>query len=88
METSKMPQTDTLLGATSDRPARPPRRILVVDDETMIRELVTDVLSRSGYEVDTAEDGAIAWDKLQHQHYDLLVTDNTMPKLSGIDLIK
>ncbi|MBC8001615.1 MAG: response regulator [Opitutaceae bacterium] len=88
METSKMPQTDTLLGATSGRPSRPPRRILVVDDETMIRDLVTDVLSRSGYEVDTAEDGAIAWDKLQHQHYDLLVTDNTMPKLSGIDLIK
>ena len=88
-----MEKTNTLLverptDTSAGRPARPPRRILVVDDEVMIREMVTDFLSRSGYQVDTAADGAAAWDILQSQRYDLLVTDNRMPKVSGLELIK
>ena len=46
-----------------------------------------DVLIRSGYEVDIAENGAAAWGALQSNHYDLLVTDNDMPELSGIELL-
>jgi len=65
----------------------PSRRILFVDDESPIRELVTEVLSRSGYRVDAAEDGAVAWDILQSGRYDLLVTDNIMPKVSGVELL-
>lgn len=66
----------------------PPARILVVEDDIFIRQLNTEVLLRSGYEVDVAEDGAAAWDTLQHNRYDLLITDNNMPKLSGVDLVK
>jgi DNA-binding response OmpR family regulator len=64
------------------------RRILVVDDDIFIRQLNTQVLIRSGYEVDAAEDGAVAWDALQLNSYDLLITDNNMPKVSGIELLK
>ena len=65
-----------------------PQRILVVDDEPCIRQLSTEVLIQSGYQVDAAEDGVVAWEALQHNRYDLLVTDNNMCRLSGIGLIK
>jgi DNA-binding response OmpR family regulator len=65
-----------------------PHRILVVDDDISIRQLNTAVLSRSGYHVDAAEDGAVAWDTLQLNRYDLVVTDNHMPKMSGLELLK
>jgi two-component system alkaline phosphatase synthesis response regulator PhoP len=38
--------------------------------------------------VDAAEDGAVAWDTLQLNGYDLMVTDNSMPRVSGVDLLK
>jgi len=66
----------------------PPRRILVVDDEECLRELSTQVLIHSGYNVDAAEDGAVAWDTLQHNSYDLLIADNNMPNVSGVELLK
>ncbi len=66
----------------------PRQRILVVEDDSMIRQLNTAALIESGYHVDTAEDGAAAWDALQRNSYDLLITDNGMPKVSGIELLK
>ena len=63
-------------------------RILVVEDDSGIRQLIAEVLKRSGYHVDAAEDGAAAWDMLQLNGYDLLVTDNKMPKVSGVELLK
>ena len=75
-------------GAPLQSPANPPRRILVVEDDGDIRRLNTEVLIRYGYHVDAAEDGAIAWDALQLNRYDLVVTDNNMPKVSGVDLLK
>lgn len=65
-----------------------PDCILVVDDDADMRQLSTEALVQAGYEVDVAEDGAVAWDKLQLKSYDLLVTDNNMPKVSGVELIK
>ena len=41
----------------------------------------------SGYHVDAAANGAVAWDTLQHNRYDLLITDNQMPKVTGVELI-
>ena len=64
------------------------QRILVVDDEPFIRMLNAKVLMRFGYQVDTAEDGAAAWQALNAKSYDLLITDHTMPKLSGVELLK
>jgi two-component system OmpR family response regulator len=65
-----------------------PSRILLVDDDRDIRELFTKVLMYSGYEVDAAADGADAWNILQNKTYDLLITDNEMPNLTGIELLK
>jgi CheY-like chemotaxis protein len=65
-----------------------PHRILVVEDEPLMRHLNTKMLIDAGYHVDAAEDGAAAWDTLQAKSYALLITDNTMPKVSGIELIR
>ena len=63
-------------------------RILVVDDDEDFRSLNTEVLFNSGYQVDTAADGALAWDSLQINRYDLLLTDYGLPKVNGLNLIK
>jgi DNA-binding response OmpR family regulator len=69
-------------------PTNAPHRILVAEDDGDIRRLNTEILIHSGYEVDAAEDGDAAWNNLQANSYDLLVTDNDMPKVSGVELIK
>lgn len=66
----------------------PHQRILVVDDDEDLRRLNTELLANSGYRVDAAPDGALAWDSLRNNSYDLLLTDHDMPKMSGRDLIK
>jgi CheY-like chemotaxis protein len=66
----------------------PARHILVVDDEPLLRRLLSELLTDVDYQVDTAEDGAAGWEKLQSQNYDLLVTDNQMPKVSGVELVR
>ena len=66
----------------------PPCRILLVEDEPHIRQLNTGALIHSGYHVDVAEDGAAAWEALDADSYDLMITDNNMPRLTGIDLLK
>jgi DNA-binding response OmpR family regulator len=62
--------------------------ILVVEDDTLLLRLNTMLLARSGYEVDAAADGAAAWQALSACSYDLLITDNNMPKVSGVELLK
>ena len=66
----------------------PPEHILVVEDDIFLRRLNTQVLERSGYEVDAAADGAAAWKELNTDTYDLLITDNSMPKVTGVELLK
>jgi DNA-binding response OmpR family regulator len=66
----------------------PRHRVLVVDDDDDTRSLNTEVLVCSGYKVDTAADGAIAWETLQLNTYDLLLTDHDMPNLTGFELLK
>ena len=68
--------------------ANPPARILVVDDDADICRLNTELLLSAGYDVNHAEDGAGAWDELQCNAYDLLVTDHHMRKLCGVGLLK
>ena len=76
------------LNAQAPAAAFPPQHILVAEDDVAIRLLNTVMLSRSGYEVDGAEDGAAAWEALNADTYDLLITDNSMPKVTGIELLK
>lgn len=79
-------------GAALQCKERPPRRILVVEDEPDIRRLNVEVLESSGYQVDTAEDGKAGWEALhatRHapESYALLITDHDMPELSGLALV-
>jgi DNA-binding response OmpR family regulator len=60
----------------------------LAEDDRNIRQLSTQVLVRSGYHVDAAEDGAAAWEALQIKAFNLLITDNNMPKLTGVELVK
>ncbi|PYR19939.1 MAG: Fis family transcriptional regulator [Acidobacteria bacterium] len=67
---------------------RRPARILVVDDERSMRELLAIVLRREGYEVLLAENGRAAIDLLEHEPVDLLISDIKMPDLSGVDVLR
>jgi two-component system cell cycle response regulator CpdR len=64
------------------------RRILVVEDDDDIRRFNAEALIGSGYHVEAAVDGAQGWEALNASPYDLLITDNHMPKLTGVELIK
>src|SRR6478609_4187458 len=65
-----------------------PYRILVVDDDESLRQLNSEVLTQSGYEVEAADDGDVAWETLQLTSYDLLITDQKMARVCGIELLK
>lgn len=65
-----------------------PVSILVVDDESSIRELLKEYLSLEGYKVDTAENGHDAYAYLKKTYYDLVLTDLEMPGMNGIELLE
>ena len=88
MNTISNTHSDKAAIAPTPNQTKKHQRILVVDDEPHIRQLSAEALALSGYQVVTAEDGAIAWDALQLQSYNLLVTDNNMCRLTGIGLVK
>jgi two-component system response regulator PilR (NtrC family) len=67
---------------------RRPPRILVVDDEPSMRELLAIVLRREGYEVLLAENGRVAIHLLEREPVDLLISDIKMPDLSGVDVLR
>jgi two-component system chemotaxis sensor kinase CheA len=67
-------------------PARPPARLLVVDDAFTIRELQRSILERVGYEVATAADAEAALRMLAEQPADLVLTDVEMPGMDGFAL--
>src|ERR1043166_410421 len=82
-------ETPTLPNAAPARRltvVEPRARILYVDDEPQLRRLSELVLARSGYDVDTAADGAEAWAAFLDMNYHLLITDNDMPRLTGLEL--
>lgn len=67
-------------------PAR--ARVLVVDDEETIRNLLSKTLALADYEVDVVADGRMAIDRMRVIHYDLLITDLRMPELDGLSVIR
>jgi putative nucleotidyltransferase with HDIG domain len=62
-------------------------RILVVDDEPVIREVLSDLLTSQGYVVRTAENGAVAFQELMENPYNLVLTDLKMPVMGGEELL-
>ncbi|HZF48247.1 MAG TPA: HD domain-containing phosphohydrolase [Polyangiaceae bacterium] len=67
---------------TDERP-----RILVVDDEKVIRDMLADFLDTEGFQVRTAEDGTSALGELSRGHFDLILSDLKMPRMGGIALL-
>ena len=63
-------------------------RVLVVDDEAGIRKVVRDSLEREGHEVTTCVDGREALEQLDDEKYDLIVTDLSMPRTDGLELVR
>jgi excisionase family DNA binding protein len=66
--------------------ARP--RVLVVDDEASIRDLLAKTLALAEYEVDVAPDGRSALDRMRMYPYDLLIADLKMPGMDGLSVIR
>ena len=62
-------------------------RILVVDDEQVIRDMLADFLAMEGYAVETAEDGVAAVERLEAHPFDLVLSDLKMPRMGGIALL-
>jgi len=63
-------------------------KLLLVEDDQFLRELYADTLKGEGYNLDTAEDGAIAYQKIQKDGLDLILLDIILPKMNGLDIIK
>jgi DNA-binding response OmpR family regulator len=85
--------TSQVLGAEKNSPVthcgnNTIHRILVVDDDDDSRRFNAEALTFSGYRVDAAADGVAGWEALSSDRYDLLITDNGMPRLSGIELVQ
>lgn len=63
-------------------------KVLVVDDDKFMRDMLSALLASDGYSVQTASDGAIAWQLLDSgQPFDVVVSDRTMPNMTGLDLL-
>lgn len=64
-------------------------KILVVDDFSTMRRIVRNILKQLGYSnIEEAEDGVIALQKLKSDRFDFVVSDWNMPNMSGLDLLK
>jgi DNA-binding NtrC family response regulator len=64
------------------------RTVLVVDDEKDMVDLIATTLKKDNYSVHSASDGNKAIEKIRGNHYDLVITDLKMPKVSGMDILK
>jgi DNA-binding NtrC family response regulator len=63
-------------------------RVLVVDDDKSVREMISSLIREMGEEVEIAVNGADAWKKIKQTPFDLVITDLKMPKMDGINLLK
>src|SRR6187401_1462795 len=87
---SQRPRT-VRAAASSSRTATPVAgrpRVLVVDDEASIRDLLAKTLALAEYDVDLAPDGRTALERLRIIPYDLLITDLKMPGVDGLTVIR
>ena len=73
-----------LLAGKRMQPPKP--RILLVDDDVRVRDMLRDVMATFGYDVDVAGDGRTGVEKFREQRIDVIVTDFMMPGITGLDL--
>jgi DNA-binding response OmpR family regulator len=88
MKDSELLQAGEPAGASVQCPTNSSHRILVVDDDSDLRLLYADILAPRGHHVDAAEDGAAGWEALQANNYNLLITEHSLPKLTGVELVR
>ena len=62
-------------------------KVLIVDDERAIRNSLGEILTDEGYEVDTAEDGAVALEKVGKEKFDVIFCDIKMPGMDGVEVL-
>jgi excisionase family DNA binding protein len=74
--------------AAASRSQAPRARVLVVDDEASIRDLLVKTLALAEYDVDVASDGRSALDRLRTDAYDLIIADLKMPGMDGLSVIR
>ncbi len=66
----------------------PAKKILIVNDDASACEMIARTVTRAGFRADVARDGEEGWDALCRRDYDLVITDNELPKLTGVELIE
>jgi len=64
------------------------KRLLIIDDEANMRHMLSTVLKKAGYHVETAADGAEGLDMIQQSQYDFILCDIKMPKMDGMEFLK
>jgi len=88
MKDNELLQEGELAGAAVQAQADGHPRILVVDGDRDLRRLYAEALARPGYHIDGVEDGGTGWEALQANHYQLLITEHSLPVLTGIELVR
>ncbi len=63
------------------------KKILVIDDDVLLRKILIMFLTAHGYRVITAENGASGWQLIQQENLDLIICDLMMPELDGIEIL-
>jgi len=81
------PSDFPVVGHWTDRVSGAVAKVLVVDDEVIVVNSVRRILSRKGYEVESAFTGREAWQRIQHQTYNLVLLDMRLPDVHGLQLL-
>lgn len=63
-------------------------KVLIIEDDELLREIYATKLSLEGFQVDTAVDGAQGLDKALHHHPDVILLDMLMPNMDGLEFLK